>query len=247
MQQQTSDVGPLERARALGPLLDEAGAEIERERQLPPRVVSALIENGLFRMMLPRSVGGLEVEPLVYVQVLEELGKHDASTAWSIGQNSGCSMAAAYLEPTIAREVFGDPRTGILAWGPFAPTSGKGVVTKDGYKVTGRWMFASGSRHAGWLGCHALVFEADGTTPVKTKDGKHESRTFLFPKSKAEIVDNWQVIGLKGTGSDTYVIDDLFVPREFTFIRDSFDYLREICPCEECKRDPAKVTPPNGK
>src|SRR3954466_696431 len=98
MQQQRNDVGPIERARALGPLLTEAGDEIERARQLPERVVSALVENGLFRMMIPRSVGGGEVDVATYVQTLEELGKHDGSTAWSIGQNSGCSMSSAYLE-----------------------------------------------------------------------------------------------------------------------------------------------------
>ena len=227
MQQQRSDVGPIERARTLGPLLDGAGDEIERERQLPARVVDALVENGLFRMMIPRSVGGGEVQVQTYVQALEELGKHDGSTAWSIGQNSGCSMSAAYLEPAIAREVFGDPRRGILAWGPFAPTSGKAVICDGGHKVTGKWGFASGSRHASWLGCHSLVYEADGVTPHKTKEGKPMLRTFLFPKAKAEIIDNWQVIGLRGTGSDTYVINELFVPTEYSFIRDSFDYLRE--------------------
>src|SRR5439155_490620 len=85
----------------------------------------------------------------------------DGSTAWSLGQNSGCSMIAPYLPPEIAREVFGGPR-GILAWGPELPGAGRGVAVDGGYRVTGHWGFATGSRHASWLGCHIPIFQPDG-------------------------------------------------------------------------------------
>ncbi|MEJ0069541.1 MAG: acyl-CoA dehydrogenase family protein [Pseudomonadota bacterium] len=225
MQQQRTDVDYIERARALAPMVAAAGEEIERRRQLPEPVVGALVEAGLFKLMVPRSVGGAELDPMTYVQVLEALGQADGSTAWSIGQNSGCSMSAAYLEPAVAREVFGGPR-GILAWGPFAPNSGRAVVVEGGYKLTGRWGFASGSRHATWIGCHVLLFNPDGT-PHQGPEGRQVMRTMLFPKSSVEIIDNWQVLGLRGTGSDSYAMTDLFVPQRYSFARDSLAELRE--------------------
>jgi alkylation response protein AidB-like acyl-CoA dehydrogenase len=228
MQQQRGDVDYIGRARELAPMIAAAGDEIEQGRQLTEPVVAALVEAGLFKLVVPRSIGGGELDPMRYVQVLEEIAKADGSTAWSMGQNSGCSMSAAYLDPATAREVFGGPR-GILAWGPFAPTAGRAVVVDGGFKLTGRWGFASGSRHASWLGCHVLVFNPDGT-PLQGPGGRQAMRTMLYPKSSAEIIDNWQVIGLRGTGSDTYVVDDLFVPQRYSFVRDSLDELREPGP-----------------
>ena len=86
--------------------------------------------------------------------------------------------------------------------------------------MTGRWGFATGSRHATWLGAHVPVFEPDGA-PRTNPNGRQHVRTVLFPKSKAEIIDNWQVIGLRGTGSDSYRVEDLFVPQRYTFSRDN--------------------------
>lgn len=209
----------VERARALAPLLADAADEIEEGRQLPPRVVEALIGGGFFKLLLPRSMGGGELHPLTYVQVLEELARAEPSTAWCLGQNSGCSMSAAYLDPAIAREVFGPPR-GILAWGPDIVNSGRGVAVEGGFRVTGRWGFATGSRHATWLGAHVPVFEEDGS-PRLNPNGRPFVRTVLFPKSSAEIIDNWQVIGLRGTGSDSYAVEDLFVPDAYTCSRDN--------------------------
>src|SRR6516165_9036769 len=215
----------VERARELAPLLTAAADEIEERRELPERIVEALIEGGFFRLLLPRSLGGAELHPLAYVQVLEEIGRAEPSTAWSLGQNSGCSMSAPYLDPAVAREIFGPPR-GILAWGPDQPGAGRGVAVEGGIRVTGRWGFATGSRHATWLGAHVAIFEPDGT-PRLNPNGRPYVRTVLFPKSSAEIIDNWQVIGLRGTGSDSYRVDDLFVPQKYTCSRDNEAERRE--------------------
>src|ERR1700757_524414 len=215
----------LERARDIAPLLAAASDEIEERRQLPEQVVEALVERGFFRMLLPRSLGGAEIDPLTYVQVLEEIAKADPSTAWSLGQNSGCSMIAPYLDPAVAREIFGPPR-GILAWGPELPGAGRGIAVEGGIRVTGRWGFATGSRHATWLGAHVPVSEPDGT-PRLNPNGRPFVRTVLFPKSSAEIIDNWQVIGLRGTGSDSYRVEDLFVPQKYTCSRDNEAERRE--------------------
>src|SRR5260221_5783873 len=125
MQQPRGDTtGPIERAQALKPLVAEASDEIEQIRQLPERVFKALSEAGLFHMMVPRSIGGGEVHPAIYGQALEQIAQGDATTAGSIGQNSGCSMSSAYLDPPVARHGFSRPH-GVLACWPFAPTAGK--------------------------------------------------------------------------------------------------------------------------
>src|SRR6267154_1880395 len=172
----------LARARALRPLIAAAADEADRRRELTPEIVDALIENGIFRMLLPKSLGGAELDPLTYTAVLEELAQGDGSTAWCLGQNSGCSMIAPYLAPETAREVFGGPR-GILAWGPELPGAGRGVAVDGGYRVTGQWGFATGSRHASWLGCHVPVFEPDGTQRMNP-NGRPFVGTMVFPKSE---------------------------------------------------------------
>jgi alkylation response protein AidB-like acyl-CoA dehydrogenase len=222
---ETCTVDYVERARGLAPMLTAAADEIEDRRQLPEKVVKALIDGGFFRLLLPRSLGGAELHPLGYVRVLEEIAKAEPSTAWSLGQNSGCSMAAPYLDPAVAREIFGPPR-GILAWGPDLPGAGRGVVVEGGFRVTGRWGFATGSRHATWLGAHVPLFEPDGA-PRRNPNGRPTVRTMLFPKTSAEIIDNWQVIGLRGTGSDSYAVTDLFVPLEYSCARDNSAERRE--------------------
>jgi alkylation response protein AidB-like acyl-CoA dehydrogenase len=203
-------------ARALRPDLEAAAAEIEEKRELPPHVVDRLIEQEFYRMALPRSLGGAELDLATYAQTIEALAMGDGSTAWCVGQGTGCAMSAAYLPAAAAEEVFGDRRA-ILAWGQ---GTSKAIACGNGYRVTGRWSFASGIRHATWIGGHAPVFEADGATPRRDKQGEPVLRTFLFPRAKVRLVDVWHVIGLKGTGSDNYEVDDLFVADEFTFIRD---------------------------
>jgi len=201
----------LARVREVAPALAAAGPEIDSNRELPEAIVAALVERGLFRMLLPRSLDGAELLPAEYVPVIEELAKTDASTAWSVNQNSGCSMTAAHLAPEVAREIFGGPR-GILAWGP---GPGEAQRVPGGYRVTARWAFASGSHHATWLGCHVPVIEANGK-PLLHDGGTPVVRTFLFPKSATKFTDIWHTIGLRGTGSDEYAIKDLFVPEAYS-------------------------------
>ncbi|HEY1260197.1 MAG TPA: acyl-CoA dehydrogenase family protein [Stellaceae bacterium] len=205
------------RARALGPTLAAAAAEIERRRELPEPVVAALVAGGFFRLLLPRSLGGAELAPAAYVAVIEEIARHDASTAWCLGQACGCTMTAAQLEPAAAREIFGGER-GIVAWGP-PDAAAKARRVPGGYRLTGSWSFASGSHHATWLGAHVAVAGEDGA-PLTRPDGGAVYRTLLFPKASATMTDIWHVIGLRGTGSDRYSVADLFVPDEHTVARD---------------------------
>jgi indole-3-acetate monooxygenase len=205
----------IQRVRELGPELDAAAEEIERRRELPEPIVEALIERGLFRLLLPCSLGGAELPPAAYAQVIEEVAKHDASTAWCLGQATGCTMTSAFLDPEVAQEIFG-PKRGIVAWGPPGPAEARAVP--GGYRLTGTWSFASGSHHATWLGAHVAILAEDGT-PRLRPDGGSIIRTLLFPKASARFTDIWHVIGLRGTGSDSYTVTDLFVPEKYTVLR----------------------------
>jgi alkylation response protein AidB-like acyl-CoA dehydrogenase len=217
--------GLIERARALAPLIGREADEIERTRRLTPPVVSALIENGLYRVLLPQSAGGAEAPPEIFMQMLEEVAKADASTAWCLGQCGVCAMTAAYLDPDAAREIFGKPTT-ILAWGAI---NHEVQAIPGGYRATARWDFASGSRQATWLGAHVQVVEADGTRR-RRPDGAPEVRTILFPVESATLHDVWDVIGLNGTGTDSYSVDHLFIPEKFAALRDDPAALREMGP-----------------
>ena len=218
----------IERAQALAPLIEGAADRIEADREIPAPVLDALHDARLFRMLLPRSCGGEEVEPATFFLVMEQIAMADASVAWCMSQGSGVSMAAAYLDPKIAHELFGDPRA-VVATG--APSAGaKAIAVDGGYRVTGHWMFASGSKHSHWLGGHSTLCEADGK-PRLGPDGRPlEQRTMLFPKSSARMIDVWQVIGLRGTGSDDYEVKDLFVPEAYSFTRESDADRREHGP-----------------
>jgi alkylation response protein AidB-like acyl-CoA dehydrogenase len=219
---QQSAIDIVARARALQPLITREAGEIERTRRLTPAVTSALIENGLYRALLPRSVGGVEAPLEVFMQMQEEIAKADASTAWCLGQCSVCAMTAAYLEPEAANEIFNTP-PGILAWGAIAHEV---KAVPGGYMANARWDFASGSRQASWLGAHVRIVEADGT-PRKKPNGAPDIRTILFPMSSATMYDVWDVIGLKGTGTDSYSVENLFIPEKFVARRDDPAAVRE--------------------
>ncbi len=207
----------LERARALVPLLTEAAPRIESRRELPADVLAAMHGEGLFRLALPRFLGGAQLPLAELAQVAEIIATGDASVAWCLGQGTGCAMSAAYLERERARQVFG-PAGAVLAWG--AGAQGRAVACDGGYRVSGRWGFASGGKHASWLGGHCKVHEADGS-PRLDRHGNHVNRTALFPRAAAEIADDWYVMGLKGTRSEGYRVEDLFVEDGLTLDRES--------------------------
>jgi len=207
---------PVSRARTAAKVIAAAADRIDTERELPAEVIGAMHEQGLFRLLLPRSLGGAELDPMTLAEVTQIIAAADASAAWCLGQGSGCAMSAAYLPPQVASEIWG-PRNGVLAWG--AGAAGKATAVPGGYRVTGRWSFASGSRHATWIGGHCKVFESDGT-PRRRPDGRHAERTPLFRREQVSITDDWQVMGLRGTGSDSYEVRDFFVDDDHSLDRE---------------------------
>lgn len=207
----------LQNVAGLGPLIDQAAKQAEHERKLPAELLDALHNARLFRLLLPRTFAGAEINPFVFCQIIEAVAKLDASTAWCLCQANGCAMAAAYLPHESAAAIWGDNPHAVLAWGPGAKTSA--VIEGDGYRVKGKWSFASGCRHASWLGAHCTVFEADGK-PLRRADGSRVQRTLLVPAGQASLIDNWNVMGLRATGSFGFRIDNLFVHRDYSLSRD---------------------------
>jgi alkylation response protein AidB-like acyl-CoA dehydrogenase len=221
----SAGVDIVERAKSLAPLIAREADEIERTRRLTQPVVAALIDNGLYRALLPKSLGGTEAPIAAFMQMLEEIAKADASTAWCLGQCSVCATVSAYMDIDAAREIFGKP-DGILAWGS---VGGEVQAVDGGYRATGRWEFASGVRQATWIGAHVQVVEPDGSKR-RTAGGAPVVRTILFPIENATLHDVWNVIGLKGTGTDSYTIENLFIPEKFAPERDDAGTRRETGP-----------------
>jgi indole-3-acetate monooxygenase len=157
--------------------------------------------------------------------MLEQVAQADASTAWCLGQCSVCAMTAAYLDADAAREIFAKPPD-ILAWGSIG---GAVQAVPGGYRATGRWEFASGVRQASWLGAHVQITDADGTKR-RAANGAPVVVTILFPVASATLHDVWNVIGLRGTGTDSYSVDGLFIPEKFAAPRDEPSARREQGP-----------------
>jgi len=214
---------PVARARELGAQIAAAADEIEHTRRIPEALLGRLHDSRLFRMMLPRSAGGDETEPAVYVAAIEELARHDASFAWNAFVANSSALIAAYLEPAVSHAIFADPRS-IVAWGP--PNASRATAVDAGYRLTGKWDFASGCRQARWMGAHCHVLEADGALRLN-RFGRPTVRTLLFPASEAALLDTWRTIGLCGTASDSYCVDDLFVPEAFSTTREDPTLRRE--------------------
>jgi len=207
---------PAARARALAPRIAAAGPIIEATQALPPDLLAALHAAGLFRTLLPQRFGGLETDPMTFLRMMEVIAAADASVGWCVGQASGCSMAAAYLDPATAHAIYDDPHA-VIAWG-----MGNGVaqVVDGGFQVDGTWRFASGNRHATWIGAHCKVRERDGSVRVN-EFGEPIERTMLFRRDALTWTDDWRVVGLRGTGSDTYAVQGAFVPDARSVMRDT--------------------------
>ena len=205
------------RAEAVRPAVAAASDEIEAKRRLPPHLLDKLHEQKLFRLLMPKTSNGIETDPITFFHVIETISRADASTAWCLSQAGGCAMTAAYLDLPVAQEIFGNDPRAVLAWGP-GPKA-KAIEVDGGYKVTGIWAFASGSRHATWLGAHCPVFLADGTRKTDA-DGRPVERTLLVRAEEVTWTDIWDVVGLRGTASDQFALTDHFVPHDHGFTRD---------------------------
>jgi alkylation response protein AidB-like acyl-CoA dehydrogenase len=184
-----------------------AGAdEAEAIRTLPQASITALREAGLFALKLPAVLGGAEADPVTQIEVIEAVSYIDPSAGWNLFIGAGGGSLCAFWPDEAIEQMFRGGRIPTLA-GAIMP--GRAVPVDGGYRITGRWSWASGIRHAEWVGAHVLVERKGGGPP--------ESRQAALPAAAVEIHDTWHVAGLKGTGSCDFSATDLFVPEGFTF------------------------------
>jgi alkylation response protein AidB-like acyl-CoA dehydrogenase len=182
--------------------------EAERDRRPPEALVKALREAGVFRLCVPRSLGGAEVDVLTLVRVIETLSQADGSAGWTAMIGATTGIVSAYLPEPVAREIYASGPDELLG-GVFAPW-GTATPVPAGYRVGGRWPFASSCERCSWLmgGC-AVV---EGGTPRVLPSGLPESRMMIFPASEVSILDTWSSSGLRGTGSHDIEVSELLVP-----------------------------------
>jgi len=204
----------LDTARELTPKIRAAADEIEAERELPRALFETLADAGLFHMAMPRSLGCPELDLPTYIQVIEEVGKADASTAWAINQGAIFATYSARMPAERARAIWIDTPRGVVANTPAATATA--VVVPGGYRVTGRQGFSTGCRHASWVAAHAQV--TDGGRVRLEDNGQPETRYCLVPVGEAELLDTWRVRGLRGTGTHHFQVTDVFVPEERTVL-----------------------------
>lgn len=203
----TGNAPPVEAARALAPLIREYAAQIEQDRRLPAALVEAFARAGLFRLCVPHAFGSVEADPDTIVRTIEAVAAADGSAGWCVMIAATSGVLSAYLVDDVAREIYGS--SDAITGGVYAP-QGKAVAVDGGYRVNGRWAFASGCEHCSWLmgGC---VVVNDGA-PRLLRNGLPDSRLMLFPAAAAQVIDTWTVSGLRGTGSHDIAITDVFVP-----------------------------------
>jgi alkylation response protein AidB-like acyl-CoA dehydrogenase len=185
--------------------------EIDATRELPRPLFEALADARLFQLAIPRAIGGLEADLPTFVQVMEELGKADASTAWAVNQGANFASISARMPPEVARAIWIDTPRSVVANTPVA--TAQAIVVEGGYRVTGRQGFSTGCRHASWIATHAQIVE---NGEVRLADGKPEARYCFVPVSEVELLDTWNTRGMRGTGTHHFAVKDVFVPAERT-------------------------------
>jgi alkylation response protein AidB-like acyl-CoA dehydrogenase len=212
----------LNAATALAPAIRERRDQIERERRLPRELVDSLKKAGVFRIAMPRAWGGPELDPITQLRVIEALSVADASVGWCAMIGSEGGYLSGFLDQQVAREMYSD--IDAVTAVALTPT-GKAVKTKGGYRVSGRWPFASGCQHSTWLVGGCLVYEGD--RQLHDSSGVPLTRQCFFPMKEAQILDTWYSTGLRGSGSCDFVITDFSVPEERTFSFQDLKFYRE--------------------
>jgi alkylation response protein AidB-like acyl-CoA dehydrogenase len=204
----------LDVARKLAPQIRSYADEIEAARELPRPLFEALADAGMFHMALPRTLGCPEIDLPTYIQVIEELGKADASTAWVINQGGIFATYASRMPSEVARAIWIDTPRSVVANTP-APTA-QAVVVPGGYRVTGCQGFSTGCQHASWLAAHAQIIE--NGHPRLLENGHPETRYLFVPVADAERLDTWHVRGMRGTGTHHFAVHDVYVPAEHSVL-----------------------------
>jgi indole-3-acetate monooxygenase len=211
------DDHPLVRqAAALLPVLRAQHETIEREQRLPRALVEQLREAGFYRMVIPRALGGLQVDPLTYLRVVEVLSEAAGSVGWNVANNSITQLVTLGLPEAGVSEVYAQGADTIIA-GTAVQGGGQAVPVEGGYRVNGHWTFGSGCQESAWmLGSFQIL---DAGEPRRGPDGGSLYWRGVFPRAEAKIVEgSWDVAGLRGTGSFDWTVEDVFLPERRTMV-----------------------------
>ena len=203
----------LTRVQELAPLIREHADRGERERHLMDPVVEALQDAGLYHMLVPRTLGGLQVDPLTLYQVIEAVARVDGSTGWCLFINGCAPISAAFLSDDAAEAIYGHGARTIMAGAVFP--YGRAVPLAGGYRVSGRWAYARGCWHSTWFLAFCHIYADGATTPQATPAGAPEVIIVHLPRAQIQILDTWDVSGLAATGSHDVVVEEVFVPDAF--------------------------------
>jgi indole-3-acetate monooxygenase len=204
---------PLGAVQEIEPIIRAHADESERERRLAGPIADAMFESGMFKLLSPVSLGGRETDPVTFHRVVEDLARIDGSSGWCVHIAGAGAWGAAGAEDETAEEAWGGQRScGAGAFFPF----GRAQAMEGGFKVNGRWPYASGAMHATRLGGFCNTF--DGDTVRMSPFGMPEIRSVSIPASEARIFDTWHVNGLAGTGSHDIAIEDKFVAERYTSV-----------------------------
>lgn len=207
---------PITAAKSVAPIVNAEAALSEQQRHLTTRTVETMKHAGLYRLLTPRCLGGLESDPVIALQTIEEVSHADGATGWCLMVGAlEIGAAGAFLGDEAIKTIFKEP-TSIIA-GQGVPR-GRAVPEKDGYRLSGQYSYGSGIAHADYVQAGAIVF--DGERPRMTPYGMPEMRVFHVKRSEVQFGDNWHVLGLRGTGSFDYTIQDSFLSEDFSYAVD---------------------------
>ena len=205
-------------ADALLATIADRAADTEAQRRLPADLAAELARAGLFRMLVPTSLGGAEVDVATLFTTLEHLGRADAATGWCVMIGGTTALISAWLPLEHAREIWADP--GVITGGVFAPM-GRATVDGENYLVSGRWAWGSGSANCSWLLGGAVIME--GGEMRRLPSGAPDHRMMVMRRKEVELIDTWDALGMRGTGSGDLAAKDVRVPqgRSVSFITDT--------------------------
>ncbi|WP_054814613.1 acyl-CoA dehydrogenase family protein [Nocardia arizonensis] len=187
------------------PVIQKCRETIETQRGLTPALVDTLRDAGLYRLWVPRELGGYEVHPLTMLAIVAEVARHDGSVAWALMAGANSALLAARMPREGGQEVFGDPR-GIIAGSLHDGGTARAVT--GGYLLSGQWRLASGCREATWIIASARVSDA-GDDRTVLGDRPH---TFLVPRTECTVLETWNAVGMRGSGTHEFAIAETFVP-----------------------------------
>jgi alkylation response protein AidB-like acyl-CoA dehydrogenase len=193
--------------------IDAAGDEIEQGRRLPQSIVDAMKDAGVFGMAMPVAWGGPELDPLTQFRVIEALAMANGSVGWCAMINCDGGYVTALLDQDVGRVMYSNILVGTAA---AASPTGRATRVPGGYRVSGRFPFASGCQHCEWIWLGCLVVHSDGVPSVDS-NGVPETRQCMVQLSRCRILDTWYTTGLPGTGSNDILVEDTFVEAEHTF------------------------------